>query len=111
MEGVGLNVVAVGMGQILPRPDENGGVGAADDSAREAFERRSWREAYELLDAADGLDVDDLERLAISAYLLGRDEASAAAWERAHLAALTAGDRARSARGAFWLAFILVLRG
>jgi DNA-binding CsgD family transcriptional regulator len=110
MEGVGLNVAAVGMEQILPRRDENGGVGAAD-SAREAFERRSWREAYELLAAADSLEVGDLERLAITAYLLGRDEASAEAWERAHLAALAAGDRDRSARCAFWLAFTLVLRG
>ena len=90
MEGVGLNVAAVGMEEILPRRDENGGVGAAD-SAREAFERRSWREAYELLAAADSLDVGDLERLAITAYLLGRDEASADAWERAHLASLAAG--------------------
>ena len=110
MEGVGLNVAAVGMEEILPRWDENGGVAAAD-LAREAFERRSWREAYELLAPADGLDVDDLERLAITAYLLGRDEASADAWERAHLASLAADDRDRAARCAFWLAFTLLLRG
>ena len=110
MEGVGLNVAAVGMEEILPRWDENGGVAAAN-LAREAFERRSWREAYELLAPADGLDVDDLERLAITAYLLGRDEASADAWERAHLASLAADDRDRAARCAFWLAFTLLLRG
>ena len=65
---------------------------------------------------------DDLERLAITAHLLGRDEASAEAWERAHLAcarapATTTGRpaarsgwpsrsllRGEMARGGGWLA-------
>ena len=70
---------------------------------REAFDRRSWREAYELLDAAAPLGGDDLERLAVAAHLVGEDDASARAWERAHLAFLDAGDRERAARCAFWL--------
>ena len=84
MEGVGLNVAAVGMEEILPRWDENGGVAAAD-LAREAFrarDRGARRTSCSPLRTR--LDVDDLERLAITAYLLGRDEASARAWERAH---------------------------
>ena len=78
---------------------------------REAFDRRSWREAYELLDAAAPLGADDLERLAVAAHLVGEDDASARAWERAHLAFLDAGDRERAARCAFWLGLALVLRG
>ncbi len=78
---------------------------------REAFDRRSWREAYELLDAAAPPGADDLERLAVAAHLVGEDDASARAWERAHLAFLDAGDRERAARCAFWLGLALVLRG
>jgi DNA-binding NarL/FixJ family response regulator len=79
--------------------------------ARAAFDRRSWREAYELLAAAGPLPLDDLERLAIAAHLVGRDEESTAAWERAHLACLDAGDPERAARCAFWLSLGLILRG
>jgi ATP/maltotriose-dependent transcriptional regulator MalT len=86
-------------------------VTAGVELGREAFDRRSWREAYDLLEAAPSPDVDDLERLAIAAYLIGEDEASTRAWERAHLACVAAGDLDRAARCAFWLAFALVLRG
>jgi DNA-binding NarL/FixJ family response regulator len=103
--------MAVGVEERLSRRDENGGVAAAPVAARKAFERHSWREAYELLAAAGSLGGEDLERLAIAAYLLGRDEESAEAWERAHLGWLAAGDRDRAARCAFWLAFTLLLRG
>ena len=44
---------------------------------REAFDRRSWREAYELLAAGGAAGRDDLERLAVAAHLVGEDEASA----------------------------------
>jgi ATP/maltotriose-dependent transcriptional regulator MalT len=86
-------------------------VTAGAELGREAFDRRSWREAYGLLEAAPSLDVDDLERLAIAAYLVGEDEASGRAWEQAHLACLAAGDPDRAARCAFWLALGLLLRG
>src|SRR5262245_59312592 len=56
------------MDQSLPRRGDNGGVGAVD-AARGALERRSWRETYELLAAADSLEVEDLERLAITTVL------------------------------------------
>ena len=49
---------------------------------REAFDRRSWREAYELLVPRTALGVDDLERLAVAAHLVGEDDASDQAWER-----------------------------
>lgn len=78
---------------------------------RAAFERRSWRAAYELLSPQESLGIDDLERLAIAAHLVGRDDDSSAAWEQAHLACLAAGDVDRAARCGFWLAFGLLLRG
>jgi DNA-binding CsgD family transcriptional regulator len=55
--------------------------------------------------------VDDLERLAVAAFLAGRDEDSAGAWERAHQLCLHAGEAARAVRCAFWLAFGLLNRG
>ena len=43
-------------------------------------------------DREDPLEPEDLERLAIAAYLVGRDDDSVALWERAHHAWLRAGD-------------------
>ncbi|MGH9159498.1 MAG: hypothetical protein ACRD2X_05890 [Vicinamibacteraceae bacterium] len=51
--------------------------------ARECHGRRMWAAAYEAFSAADQatpLDVDDLERLATSAYLTGETASSSAAW-------------------------------
>jgi hypothetical protein len=78
---------------------------------RTAFTSQAWAEAYTLLVTADPAQVEDLERLAVAAYLVGRDEVSARAWERAHRACVAGGDRDRAARCAFWLAFGLLLRG
>jgi DNA-binding NarL/FixJ family response regulator len=82
--------------------------------ARAAFARRAWSEAYDRLAAADReapLGFEDLERLATAAFLIGRDDDSADAWGRAHQACLHAGDTARAARCAFWLAVGLLNRG
>jgi DNA-binding CsgD family transcriptional regulator len=73
-----------------------------------------WSDAYRSLVAADeasGLGVEDLERLATAAYMLGRDDDHVAALERAHQAHLDADDPARAARCAFWLTMALLLRG
>ena len=83
----------------------------AVELGREAFDRRMWGEAFEQLSAADLSDPDDLERLAVAANLLGRDQPSEAAWERAHAACAERGDRAAAARCAFWLGLGLLLRG
>jgi tetratricopeptide (TPR) repeat protein len=48
--------------------------------------------------------VDDVERLAWSAALTGRDEAALEAFERLHQLRLDAGENSRAARAAFWLA-------
>ena len=78
---------------------------------REASGRRAWGEAYAHLSAADReapLDLDDLERLAVAAYLAGRAAESADLWARAYQQCAHAGDPARAARCAFWLAFELL---
>ncbi len=81
--------------------------------ARAAFARHAWSEAFAGFAAADEepLDAADHERMAISAYLIGADDACVSAWESAHRATLAAGDAAGAARGAFWLGLILMLRG
>jgi DNA-binding NarL/FixJ family response regulator len=81
-------------------------------SAKDAFARHSWLEVYTLLsDAGDGLDADELEMLAVAANLIGRDQDSIRAWERAHLDHLRAGRRDRAAQSACWAALGLLLRG
>lgn len=75
---------------------------------------RAWRDAYEALSAADehgALQAGNLDRLATAAYLIGRDEAAAKGFERAHHAFLDEGELGRAVRCAFWLALILLLRG
>ena len=73
------------------------------ERGREAFERRAWLESYELLSRADAeepLRGEDLELLATSAYMLGRDDDALRAYERAHHRYLEAGERRRAARAA-----------
>lgn len=75
---------------------------------RAAFERHAWGEALDALAAADrerALGAIDLERLGTAAYLAGDDDASTGAFTRAHQAHAEAGDAARAARCAFWIAF------
>lgn len=76
------------------------------EAGRDAFGRRAWTEtvaAFEAADADEALAIDDLERLATGLHMLGRSDDSRRAWERAHRAALDAGDPARAARFAFHL--------
>jgi hypothetical protein len=57
------------------------------ERARRAFARQSWEEAFVQFSSADEaspLAVDDLERLAVAAYLVGKDNDSADVWTRAH---------------------------
>ncbi|NED97337.1 DNA-binding response regulator [Phytoactinopolyspora alkaliphila] len=81
---------------------------------REAYERYAWSDAYKLLSAAEeqtGLEPNDLERLAMSAYLTGRDDAAVAGLERAHRAFLACSELGRAVRCAFWLGMVLMQRG
>lgn len=57
------------------------------EHARQAFAKRAWLEACSSFGAADAqtsLDPEDLEQLAIAAYLVARDDAAVAAHMRAH---------------------------
>ncbi len=83
------------------------------DQAHEAYAAQRWRDAFDSLLAANvaSLEIDDVERLAIAAYLIGEDDASADAWTRAHQEALRHGDAPRAARCAFWHACGLIFRG
>ena len=82
---------------------------------RTAFDRWSWPEAYEHLSAAVNGDAvvepADLERLAIAAYLTGRDNESTAAWAAAHQGWLARHAPQHAVRCAFWAGFGLVQRG
>jgi len=84
------------------------------EQARSDFERRVWGDAYERFSAADHrqpLSGEDLERLAVAAQLVGKDDVSTVMWERAHLQRLERGDIAWAVRCAFWLALGLISRG
>jgi hypothetical protein len=81
---------------------------------RKFFEQRAWSESYRLLQAADRdapLDAEDLERLAIAAYLVGREDDCETFTARAHQIFLDRGDGEGAARAAFWLGFALMGHG
>jgi DNA-binding CsgD family transcriptional regulator len=82
--------------------------------ARQHYRRRAWADAFQGLFRADqetSLEAEDLELLAMSAYLTGRDDEYLSALERAHHAHLSAGQRTCAVRCAFWLGFRLLMRG
>jgi DNA-binding CsgD family transcriptional regulator len=98
------------MSAILP---DVGGAGTLD-RARSSYERGAWTEAYQVLSLADqevALDVEGLELLATTAYLVGRDDEYLKTLERAHNAHLRAGRCERAVRCAFWVGFRLLMRG
>jgi len=81
---------------------------------RAAYDAKAWLDAHARLSAADRdvqLDPADLERLAVAARLIGRDVESLELWERAHHAWLGAGEPARAARAAVWLAMRFLVEG
>jgi hypothetical protein len=81
---------------------------------RESFARRAWADAFESLSRADQatpLEADELELLATSAYMLGRDADHVRALERGHRAYLDAGKIPRAVYCAYWIGHNLMLRG
>jgi ATP/maltotriose-dependent transcriptional regulator MalT len=81
---------------------------------REAYERNDFARAFEALESADRerpLDGADLDRLAMSAGVLGKDADFLRFLERAHHAHLEAGDPAAAARSAFFIGFLLLNSG
>ena len=87
---------------------------AGVEAARVLFDRSAWRDAREALvraDAEAALAGDDLERLAVSAYMLALDDEYLSALERAHRAHVEAGDTAPAVRCAFWIGLNLMTHG
>lgn len=82
-------------------------------TATEAFEQRLWAEARRILSdrPLDQLGADDLEHLAVAAYLTGDDDRAVAAWEKAYERHLGEGSHGEGALCAFWAAYCLMMRG
>ena len=75
---------------------------------------QSWSEVYDRLSIANRqtpLGPEELEQMATTAFMIGRDADSADAWSRAHNEYLRRDDPARAARCIFWLGFSHMYRG
>ena len=84
------------------------------ERGRRFYAKRAWADAFESLveaDKAAALEAGDLEVLATSAFMLGRDDEYVGALERAHHGFLNAGKPLRAVRCAFWLGVNFALRG
>jgi DNA-binding CsgD family transcriptional regulator len=84
------------------------------ERCREAYARRAWLEAYEALTAAEeqaALAAPDVDLLATCAFMLGRDDESAAWLERGHQRCLEGGDTIGAVRSAVWIGLNLASRG
>jgi tetratricopeptide (TPR) repeat protein len=95
-----------------PLPDASGA--GASERGRDAYRRRAWSEAYARLTAADRgapLEPADLERLAVTCTMLGRETESAGYLARAYQAYQRSEAPERAARAAFWLILDLMDRG
>src|SRR5215831_11097944 len=87
-----------------------GSVGAPLLHGRDAFGRRAWATAFAQLSAADRLESlapEDLERLAVAAYLSGHEPESESMWTRAYNDRVARGEIDRAARCAFSLGMLL----
>jgi DNA-binding NarL/FixJ family response regulator len=90
------------------------GIVDREERGRGSFERRMWGDAFAELSAAHRerqLGVEDLERLAVAAYMVGRDDDCEDAWTGAHHAWVGRGEAERAAGCAFWQALGLFFRG
>ena len=84
------------------------------ERGRESYGQHAWADAYKSLSFVDDiapLDAEDLERLAMSAYLIAQDDDYLRILDRAYQARVEAGECSRGARCAFWLGLRLLFRG
>jgi DNA-binding CsgD family transcriptional regulator len=89
-------------------------IGGEVARGRDAYARQRWGEAYEMLAAADRsapLDLHEVELLATSAYMLGREQEYRELLERAYRGHLKAEERLAAFRCAFWIGVTLALQG
>ena len=83
-------------------------------AGRESYTNSAWKDAYASLSSAEQatqLAPEDLELLAISAYMLGREDEWMQLLERACRRHSEAGAVLRAARCAFWIGMQLAIRG
>ena len=88
-------------------------VADAIEQGREAIVRRAWARAFQAFARADRvrpLGAQDLEHLAVAAYMLGRDDDHLDCMKRAHRAHTNAGELSRAARCAFWAGINFAVR-
>jgi DNA-binding CsgD family transcriptional regulator len=81
---------------------------------RDLYARQAWREAYEALTTADRsapLGPPEVELLATSAYMLGREQEYRELLERAYRGHLEAEEPLAAVRCAFWIGLTLATRG
>ena len=91
-------------------------MGTNDDleSGRESYSSSAWATAYESFSRAEQLAplaAEDLELLATSVYMLGREDEWMRILERAFRGYSDAGETRRAVRCAFWIGIQLALRG
>ena len=81
--------------------------------AREAYERREWVRAYDVLSGLEdsSLTAHDFAQLATAAFLLGRRNDCIQALQRAYQGHLDAGEPLDAIRAGFWLAKVLLEGG
>ena len=83
------------------------------DRGREAYASRAWLEAFESFAEADDeepLGPEDLELLARTAWMLGRDDEGIGAFDRAHQQYLARGETLRAVRCVTWIGMNLAYR-
>jgi ATP/maltotriose-dependent transcriptional regulator MalT len=83
------------------------------ERGRELCAEQDWAAAFSCLSGVDPvlLSARDLELLAGSAYMLGREDAYVDAWELAYHSYLRAGHTARAALCTWWIGDYLRFRG
>jgi ATP/maltotriose-dependent transcriptional regulator MalT len=92
------------------RPSDRGAL----EEGREAYGRRAWLEAHDLLVDAheeEPLEGADLELLSTASFMLGRDDDCVAWLERAYRRRLDVGQPVHAARCAIWIGLNLGSRG
>jgi DNA-binding CsgD family transcriptional regulator len=84
------------------------------ERGREAYAQRGWADAFSSFSRADEsrpLEADDLELLAVAAYMLGHVEDFFRNLERAHQAHLADGETIKAARAAVYVGMNLAAQG
>lgn len=82
--------------------------------AHRSFVQRAWADSYRAFaqaDAARGLEAEELERFATTAFLTGREAEFQQLLERAYGGHVDAGRPLQAARCSFWIGLRLLLRG